>query len=201
MHSPLCYIAAALICLFIPLHVSFYSLWLLHVCVCCLLQHHMLYRSDSVDYRAQVPDMDSVVGAGSEMTPPTPAFPISPPTPYGKYCIFSCFIVNRFLSSEHFHVFVTSFVCLDMFRFNSIWLDRLVSFVVLVKNMSELTQLRQTPSPSLQSYGDYRTDHGRFKSLEHITWSCYDISSVWGKKGVFLCNLTVKFKLSLNLWI
>lgn len=80
----------------------------------------MLYRSDSVDYRAQVPDMDGGVGAGSDMTPPTPAFPISPPTPYGKYCIFSCFIVNRFLLSEHFHVFVTSFVCLGVFRLNSV---------------------------------------------------------------------------------
>ncbi|XP_041659136.1 tensin-3-like isoform X2 [Cheilinus undulatus] len=71
--------------------------------------HHMLYRSDSADYRAQGPDMDSGVEAGSDMTPPTPAFPISPPTPY-------------------------------------------------VKNMSEFTQLRQTPSPSMQSYGGYRTD-------------------------------------------
>uniref|UniRef100_A0A8C7LTR1 Tensin 3 n=1 Tax=Oncorhynchus mykiss TaxID=8022 RepID=A0A8C7LTR1_ONCMY len=30
------------------------------------------------------PEMDSGVEAGSDMTPPTPAFPISPPTPYGK---------------------------------------------------------------------------------------------------------------------
>lgn len=45
----------------------------------------MLYRSDSADYRAQVLDMESAVGAGSDMTPPTPAFPISPPTPYGKH--------------------------------------------------------------------------------------------------------------------
>ncbi|XP_022613702.1 tensin-3 isoform X2 [Seriola dumerili] len=73
-------------------------------------QHPMLYRSDSADYRAQGPDMDSGVEAGSDMTPPTPAFPISPPTPY-------------------------------------------------VKNMSELTHLRQMPSPSMQSYGGYRTNH------------------------------------------
>ncbi|XP_040910750.1 tensin-3-like isoform X2 [Toxotes jaculatrix] len=73
-------------------------------------QHPMLYRSDSADYRAQGPDMDSGVEAGSGMTPPTPAFPISPPTPY-------------------------------------------------VKNMSEFIHLRQTPSPSMQSYGGYRTDH------------------------------------------
>ncbi|XP_041848507.1 tensin-3-like isoform X2 [Melanotaenia boesemani] len=45
-------------------------------------QHSILYRSDSVGYRAQGPDLDSVVEAGSDMTPPTPAFPISPPTPY-----------------------------------------------------------------------------------------------------------------------
>ncbi|CAJ1072363.1 tensin-3-like [Xyrichtys novacula] len=73
-------------------------------------QHHMLFRSDSADYRAQGADMDSGVEAVSDMSPPTPAFPISPPTPY-------------------------------------------------VKNMSEFTHLRQTPSPSVQTYGGYRTDH------------------------------------------
>ncbi|XP_036939604.1 tensin-3-like isoform X2 [Acanthopagrus latus] len=73
-------------------------------------QHHMLFRSDSADYRSQGPDVDSGVEACSDMTPPTPAFPISPPTPY-------------------------------------------------VKNMSELTHLRQTPSSTMQSYGGYRTDH------------------------------------------
>jgi len=54
------------------------------VCVCRLLQHPLLYRTDSADYRAQGPEMDSGVEAGSDMTPPTPGFPISPPTPYGK---------------------------------------------------------------------------------------------------------------------
>uniref|UniRef100_A0A672FWQ4 Tensin 3 n=1 Tax=Salarias fasciatus TaxID=181472 RepID=A0A672FWQ4_SALFA len=48
------------------------------------LEHSILFRSDSADYRAQCPDVDSGVEAGSDMTPPTPAFPISPPTPYGK---------------------------------------------------------------------------------------------------------------------
>uniref|UniRef100_A0AAQ5XNR3 Tensin 3 n=1 Tax=Amphiprion ocellaris TaxID=80972 RepID=A0AAQ5XNR3_AMPOC len=47
--------------------------------------HSILYRSESADYRAQGPDMDSGVEAGSDMTPPTPAFPISPPTPYGMF--------------------------------------------------------------------------------------------------------------------
>ncbi|XP_030015844.1 tensin-3 isoform X3 [Sphaeramia orbicularis] len=73
-------------------------------------QHPMLYRTDSTDYRAQGPDIDSGVEAGSDMTPPTPAFPISPPTPY-------------------------------------------------VKTMSEMMHLRQTPSPNMQSYGGYRTEH------------------------------------------
>ncbi|XP_035489412.1 tensin-3 isoform X2 [Scophthalmus maximus] len=73
-------------------------------------QLRMLFRSDSADFRAQGPDMDGRVEAGSDMAPPTPAFPISPPTPY-------------------------------------------------VKNMSELNHLRQTPSPSMQSYGGYRPDH------------------------------------------
>ncbi|KAF7668473.1 hypothetical protein LDENG_00008090 [Lucifuga dentata] len=85
-------------------------------------QHGMLYRSDSADYRAQGPDMDSGVEAGNDMTPPTPAFPISPPTPY-------------------------------------------------VKNMSEFTHLRQTPSPSMQSYGGYRTDHeprGYSEMIGHV---------------------------------
>ncbi|XP_059200511.1 tensin-3-like isoform X2 [Centropristis striata] len=85
-------------------------------------QHPMLYRTDSADYRAQGPDMDSGVEAGSDMTPPTPAFPISPPTPY-------------------------------------------------VKSMSELTHLRQTPSPSMQSYGGYRTDHeprGYPEMISHV---------------------------------
>ncbi|KAM3605152.1 uncharacterized protein V6R79_021456 [Siganus canaliculatus] len=73
-------------------------------------QNHGLYRSDSTDYRAQAQDIDSGVEAGSDVTPPTPAFPISPPTPY-------------------------------------------------VKTMMEFSQLRQTPSPNMQSYGGYRSDH------------------------------------------
>ncbi|XP_026169120.1 tensin-3 isoform X1 [Mastacembelus armatus] len=47
-------------------------------------QHPMLYRSDSADYRAQSLDMDSAIESRSDMTPPTPSFPISPPTPYVK---------------------------------------------------------------------------------------------------------------------
>lgn len=60
---------------------------ILHGCfmyVCCLLQHHIFYRSDSADYRAQVLDTNNGVEVGSDVTPPTPAFPISPPTPYGN---------------------------------------------------------------------------------------------------------------------
>lgn len=53
----------------------------------CVSQQGMLYRSDSSDYRSQGPDIDSGVEAGSDMTPPTPAFPISPPTPYGKHAL------------------------------------------------------------------------------------------------------------------
>ncbi|XP_034744794.1 tensin-3-like [Etheostoma cragini] len=90
----------------------------------CMPQSHhpLLYRTDSVEYRAQGPDMDSGVEAGSDMTPLTPAFPISPPTPY-------------------------------------------------VKSMSELTHLRQIPSPSMQSYGGYRTDHeprGYSEIISHV---------------------------------
>ncbi|XP_042353667.1 tensin-3-like isoform X1 [Plectropomus leopardus] len=84
--------------------------------------HPMLYRTDSADYRAQGPDADSGVEAGCDMTPPTPAFPISPPTPY-------------------------------------------------VKSMSELTHFRQTPSPSMQSYGGFRTDQeprGYPEMISHV---------------------------------
>ncbi|KAF7650935.1 hypothetical protein LDENG_00118420 [Lucifuga dentata] len=42
-------------------------------------QHGHLYKSSSVDYRGQTPLMD-----GANVVPPTPAFPISPPTPYVK---------------------------------------------------------------------------------------------------------------------
>ncbi|XP_077954698.1 tensin-3 isoform X3 [Gasterosteus aculeatus] len=47
-------------------------------------QQPWLYRTDSAEYRAQGSEMDSGVEAGSDVTPPTPAFPISPPTPYVK---------------------------------------------------------------------------------------------------------------------
>uniref|UniRef100_A0A8C6WZ68 Tensin 3 n=1 Tax=Neogobius melanostomus TaxID=47308 RepID=A0A8C6WZ68_9GOBI len=41
-----------------------------------------LKSTQQTDYRSQGLDVDSGVEAGSDMTPPTPAFPISPPTPY-----------------------------------------------------------------------------------------------------------------------
>ncbi|XP_026229666.1 tensin-3 isoform X2 [Anabas testudineus] len=85
-------------------------------------QHPMLYRTDSADYRAQGPDMDGRVEARSDVTPPTPAFPVSPPTPY-------------------------------------------------VKNMSEVTHLMQIPSPHIQSYEDYRTNHeplGHSDLISHV---------------------------------
>uniref|UniRef100_A0A6Q2X6Y9 Tensin 3 n=1 Tax=Esox lucius TaxID=8010 RepID=A0A6Q2X6Y9_ESOLU len=48
-------------------------------------------QHDCVDYRAQGPEIDSGVEAGNDITPPTPAFPISPPTPYGKSLLHHCF--------------------------------------------------------------------------------------------------------------
>uniref|UniRef100_A0A674F3C2 Tensin 3 n=1 Tax=Salmo trutta TaxID=8032 RepID=A0A674F3C2_SALTR len=51
-------------------------------------------KTDSKLWVAQGPEMDSGVEAGSDMTPPTPAFPISPPTPYGKsllHCLWPLF--------------------------------------------------------------------------------------------------------------
>ncbi|XP_062386334.1 tensin-3-like [Sardina pilchardus] len=47
-------------------------------------QHGGIYRAESLDYRSQSVELDSGVEAGSDMVPPTPSFPISPPTPYVK---------------------------------------------------------------------------------------------------------------------
>ncbi|KAL7875566.1 hypothetical protein AOLI_G00105290 [Acnodon oligacanthus] len=47
-------------------------------------QRPPLYREDSVDYRGPCAGLDSGVDTGSDITPPTPAFPVSPPTPYVK---------------------------------------------------------------------------------------------------------------------
>ncbi|XP_041957633.1 tensin-3-like [Alosa sapidissima] len=47
-------------------------------------QHSGIYRAESLDYRSQSVELDSGVEAGSDMVPPTPSFPISPPTPYVK---------------------------------------------------------------------------------------------------------------------
>ncbi|KAL2089403.1 hypothetical protein ACEWY4_014091 [Coilia grayii] len=46
-----------------------------------------LYRSDSIEYEDHSPLMDSPQWAGSGHAPPTPAFPVCPPTPYGNYFI------------------------------------------------------------------------------------------------------------------
>ncbi|XP_013885947.1 tensin-3 [Austrofundulus limnaeus] len=96
-----------------------------------LQQHTILYRSDSVNYRTHGTDMDSGVEAGSDMAPPTPAFPISPPTPY-------------------------------------------------VKSMSELTDHRQTPSPSMQSFGGYRTNHEPrgYSDINHVVLETLPDSSI-----------------------
>ncbi|XP_051553185.1 tensin-3-like, partial [Myxocyprinus asiaticus] len=47
-------------------------------------QHAALYRTDSVEYRSHSAETDGGVDAVSDMMPSTPAFPISPPTPYVK---------------------------------------------------------------------------------------------------------------------
>ncbi|XP_022517757.2 tensin-3 isoform X1 [Astyanax mexicanus] len=47
-------------------------------------QRPPLYRGDSVEYRDPGTGMDTGVDTGSDIIPQTPAFPISPPTPYVK---------------------------------------------------------------------------------------------------------------------
>lgn len=39
-------------------------------------------------------------------------------------------------------------------------------FVIPVKSMSELADHRQTPSPNMQSFGGFRTNHGRIRILK-----------------------------------
>ncbi|KAM4728506.1 tensin-3-like isoform 1-T1 [Anableps anableps] len=94
-------------------------------------QHSTLCRSDSTSYRNQRPDNTSGIETGTDMTPPTPAFPISPPTPY-------------------------------------------------VKTMSEFTELRQTPSPTMQSFGGFRTNQEPrgYSELNHVSYETLPESSI-----------------------
>lgn len=43
-----------------------------------------LYHTDSVDFGDLTPDGSNPMWVGLNQVPPTPAFPVSPPTPYGK---------------------------------------------------------------------------------------------------------------------
>lgn len=112
---------------------------LLLICVCLYFQHR-LYRGNSTEYRPLASEVDGGVEAGSDMAPPTPAFPISPPTPYGRISIQ--------------YIIIGVFACILSTRL-------FILLFFLVKNMAELSQFRQTPSPSQQSCGGYATDHGR----------------------------------------
>ncbi|KAJ8336834.1 hypothetical protein SKAU_G00380540 [Synaphobranchus kaupii] len=47
-------------------------------------QGGILFRNNSVGYRRQGEELDSRVAAGSDVVPSTPAFPVSPPTPYAR---------------------------------------------------------------------------------------------------------------------
>lgn len=94
-------------------------------------QHSTSCRSDSTNYRDQGPDNTNGIETGTDVTPPTPAFPISPPTPY-------------------------------------------------VKTMSEFIDLRQTPSPNMQSYGGFRTNqepHG-YSEINHVSFDALPDSSI-----------------------
>ncbi|XP_027876239.1 tensin-3 isoform X4 [Xiphophorus couchianus] len=94
-------------------------------------QHPTLYRSDSTSYRTQGLDNTGGIETGLGMAPPTPAFPISPPTPY-------------------------------------------------VKTMSEFTELRQIPSPNMQSFGGFGTNqepHGH-SVINHVSFETLPDSSI-----------------------
>ncbi|XP_007559416.1 tensin-3 isoform X1 [Poecilia formosa] len=94
-------------------------------------QHPTLYRSDSTSYRTQGLDNTGGIETGLDMTPPTPAFPISPPTPY-------------------------------------------------VKTMSEFSELRQIPSPNMQSFGGFGTNqepHGH-SVINHVSFETLPDSSI-----------------------
>ncbi|XP_014889889.1 tensin-3 isoform X2 [Poecilia latipinna] len=94
-------------------------------------QHPTLYRSDSTGYRTQGLDNTGGIETGLDMTPPTPAFPISPPTPY-------------------------------------------------VKTMSEFSELRQIPSPNMQSFGGFGTNqepHGH-SVINHVSFETLPDSSI-----------------------
>uniref|UniRef100_A0A672NTI2 SH2 domain-containing protein n=1 Tax=Sinocyclocheilus grahami TaxID=75366 RepID=A0A672NTI2_SINGR len=49
------------------------------VCVCVCVQHAAVFRADGVQYSSH-----SSLDTGSDVMPATPAFPITPPTPYGN---------------------------------------------------------------------------------------------------------------------
>ncbi|XP_066537226.1 tensin-3-like [Hoplias malabaricus] len=67
-----------------------------------------LYRADSVEYRGSSAGLDSGVDTGSDIIPATPAFPVSPPTPYVKNMPeFSHFPQTPTSSMPHFGAFRT----------------------------------------------------------------------------------------------
>lgn len=148
------------------------------MCVCGLLQHHMLFRSDIADYRSQVPDVDSGVEAGSDMTPPTPAFPISPPTPYGKYCMLFC----------NFNRLLFLYLCICMYlwptlsvRFNKI---RLLLFPLCFQWRTCQNLTSSGKHPLLACSLSWATEQTM------VGWNLLNMSHVWGKKGLCLCNVT-----------
>uniref|UniRef100_A0A3Q2PKI1 Tensin 3 n=1 Tax=Fundulus heteroclitus TaxID=8078 RepID=A0A3Q2PKI1_FUNHE len=53
----------------------------------CLLQHTTLCRSNSTSYRGPGPGDTGGTEGAIDQTPPTPAFPISPPTPYEHHVL------------------------------------------------------------------------------------------------------------------
>lgn len=52
--------------------------------ICYCLFQHGLYHTDAVDIGDLPPEADSPQWVGLNQVPPTPAFPVTPPTPYGK---------------------------------------------------------------------------------------------------------------------
>lgn len=52
--------------------------------LCVFLFQRGLYHTDAVDFGDLPPEVDRPLWVGLNQAPPTPSFPVTPPTPYGE---------------------------------------------------------------------------------------------------------------------